>query len=162
MVKRLLYRLLKRLVGLCFNLLNLLLFGNLPPLGCVSVVVNDVENNKILAVERPRGGCVFPGGFMRWREHPFQTAERECLEETGLHLRVIGLIGCSSNVTDRFTLMSTLTVIYHAEATSGELKSSIEGQPCWLEVEELQIKLKYKQRGILEHYLRYREQNKSA
>ena len=158
MLKSLLYRLLKRLVGICFNILNILLAGNLPPLGCVCIVA--VDQDKILAVERPEGGCVFPGGFMRWREHPLQTAERECIEETGLRPRVTGLVGCSSNITDSFSRMSTLTVIYHAEVIDGEMKSSIEGHPRWLDVDELQKRLQHKQTGILEHYLRYRDQGK--
>lgn len=157
-LKSLLYRLFKRLVGICFNVLNILLFGNLPPLGGVCIVA--VDEDKILVVERPEGGCVFPGGFMRWREHPIQTAERECVEETGLKLHVMGLIGCSSNITDGFSRMSTLTVIYHAEVTGGEMKSSIEGKPSWQSVEELQKNLQYRQAGILDHYLRYREKGK--
>lgn len=157
MVKNLLYRMLKGLVGIFFNILNLLLAGNLPPFGCVSIVVKD--QGSYLVIERPEGGFVFPGGFMRWREHPVQTAQRECMEETGLKLKVKELIGCSSTTSSGFTRMSTLTVIYYAEVVAGELKNSIEGQVGWHDEAELLEGLQVHQRGILVHFLQYYEQS---
>jgi 8-oxo-dGTP diphosphatase len=146
----------KRLVGVCFNILNVLLVGNLPPLGSVCVIVENQD--QYLAVERRGGKLVFPGGFMRWRENPVQTALRECEEETGLHLKVNGLIGCSSNISENFTRMSSLTVIYEAEVIGGELKRSIEGKPCWVDESELRRRVYKKQKGILDRFLYYREQ----
>lgn len=157
MLKISLYRLLKGLVGVFFNILNLLLAGNLPPFGSVCIIVED--HDRYLVIERPEGGCVFPGGFMRWRENPLQTAQREFEEETGLRLKVNGLVGCSSNTSNKLTQMSTLSVIYQAEVISGEMKHSIEGQPCWLEGSELPKRLYAQQRGILEHFLQYREEH---
>src|SRR5437763_7842290 len=155
-LKSLLYRLFKRLVGVSFNVLSFLLAGNLPPFGCVCVIVEDKDT--YLVIERPEGGFVFPGGFMRWRESPVQTIQRECEEETGLHLQVKGLIGCSSTVSENFSRMSTLTVIYQADVVGGELKSSIEGRPSWQDGTELLHLLQQQQKGSLEHFLRYREQ----
>jgi ADP-ribose pyrophosphatase YjhB (NUDIX family) len=146
---------LKRAVSVCFNLLNLLLAGNLPPFGCVCVIVED--GDKYLVVQRPEGGYVFPGGFMRWREHPIQTAQRECEEETGLRLKVNNLIGCSSTISDNGARMSTLTVIYQAEVVGGELRNSIEGRPCWQEKTNLQKQIHPLQKGTLEHFFQYRE-----
>jgi len=100
---------------------------------------------------------VFPGGFMRWRENPLQTALRECEEETGLRLKVNRLIGCSSNSSENFTRMSSLTVIYEAEVIGGKLKRSIEGQPRWIDESELRMRVYKKQKGILDHFLNYRE-----
>lgn len=159
-LKSVLYRLLKRLVGIFFNVLNVILAGNLPPFGCVCVVV--VHEGKILVVERPEGGFVFPGGFMRWREHPLETARRECTEETGVQLQVNGLIGCSATPSDSFSRMSTLTVIYFAEMTGGKLKGSIEGKPCWQDTADLQQRLQRRQMGILDHYLLYCKQHEST
>ena len=156
MLKNLLYRVFKRLVGVCFNILNLLLAGNLPPFGSVCVVVED--QGKYLVVERAEGSLVFPGGFMRWRENPVQAARRECEEETGLRVKVNGLIGCSSNIGENFTRMSSLSIIYEAEVAGGELKQSIEGRPCWIDEAELRKRVYKKQRGILDHFLHYREQ----
>ena len=158
MVINLLYRLLKRSVSIFFNILNFLLAGNLPPFGCVAVVVQD--QGRYLVVERPEGGLVFPGGFMRWKENPAQTALRECMEETGLELKVDDLIGYSSNVSNRITRMSTLTIIFYAEVVSGELKASIEGPATWRDEAELLVKIHPLQRGVFNRYLRYREQGR--
>jgi ADP-ribose pyrophosphatase YjhB (NUDIX family) len=155
-----LYRLLKRAVSLFFNILNLLLAGNLPPFGCVCVIVED--GDKYLVVQRPEGGYVFPGGFMRWREHPVQTALRECEEETGLRLKVNNLVGYSSTISNKIDRMSTLTVIYQAEVAGGELRSSIEGRPCWKDKTHLQKQIHPLQKGTLEHFLQYREQSEDG
>ena len=96
---------------------------------------------------------------MRWRENPLQAAQREFEEETGLHLKVQGLIGCSSNTSNKLTRMSTLTVIYSAEVVGGEMKRSIEGQPRWLDRSELLKRLYTQQRGVLDHFLLYREEH---
>jgi ADP-ribose pyrophosphatase YjhB (NUDIX family) len=157
-VKNLLYRMLKGSVGIFFNILNLLLAGNLPPFGCVSIVVMDRDS--YLVIERPEGGFVFPGGFMRWRESPVQTALREGMEETGLRLEVNELIGYSSTVSDRLTRMSTLTLIYYAEVVSGELKNSIEGRASWCDEAHLLEKIHPLQRGVFDRYLLYREQRR--
>ena len=74
LLKRILYQALKKTVGFCFNCLNIGLFGNLPPQGCITVIVED--QGRFLLLKRPNGTLVFPGGFMRWREHPTQTALR--------------------------------------------------------------------------------------
>lgn len=156
----LLYELFKKLVAVCFNLLNFLLLGNLPPLGSVCVIVED--QGKYLLVRRPGGKYVFPGGFMRWREHPVQAAKRECLEETGMHITIQGLIGCSANRSERLTKMSSLTVIYRAKVIDGQLHHTIEGQACWIDTAKLPFCLHKLQRGIYDHYVRYQEQNERA
>jgi len=156
----LLYELFKKLVSVCFNLLNFLLLGNLPPLGSVCVIAED--QGKYLLVRRPGGAYVFPGGFVRWKEHPVQSAQRECLEETGLRVTVQGLIGCSATPSERLTKMSSITVIYRAEVIDGHLRNTIEGQACWIDVAELPSCLYRQQQGIYEHYLRYQRQNERA
>src|SRR5579864_7557729 len=101
-----LYDLLKILVSICFNLLNKLLFGGLPPLGSVAVVVE--QNDRYLVVELPRRRLVFPGGFMKWREMPAQTAKREGKEETGLDLRLDHLINIYARPSTSIFKMSTI------------------------------------------------------
>jgi hypothetical protein len=51
--------------------------------------------------------------------------------------------------------MSTLTVFYQAEVVSGELKSSIEGQPCWRDRTQLPYLLQQQQRELFEEFLQY-------
>ena len=108
-----LYDLLKICVSVFFNTLNVLLGGNLPPLGSAAVIVE--EHDHYLVVELPRGRVAFPGGFMIWREHPKQTAQREAQEETGLLVRVGDLIGTYSSISEQFTSMSVVSLVYAAE-----------------------------------------------
>jgi ADP-ribose pyrophosphatase YjhB (NUDIX family) len=54
------------------------------------------QDGQVLLVRRavdPQRGCwSLPAGFVDAGEDPARAAERECLEETGLHVRVSGLI----------------------------------------------------------------------
>ncbi len=155
-----LYRALKKIASVFFNILNILLAGNLPPFGCVCVIVE--AQDRYLALERPGGTLVFPGGFMRWKEQTVQTAQREGKEETGLDLRIGEIVGYYSSPTDRFDGMSTLTLVYLADVISGELRSSIEGCPCWLDENELHVRLHAHYQQIFNDYLRYRKQHQGA
>ena len=77
---------------------------------------------RLLLVQRAnepwRGYWDTPGGFCGSDEHPILTAEREVLEETGLAVRITGLLGIwmdqygsSDDEADRKT---TLNIYYHA------------------------------------------------
>src|SRR5579864_4118115 len=114
-----LYDLLKMFVSMCFNLLNKLLGGGLPPFGSTAVIVE--QDNRYLVVELPRRRLVFPGGFMKWREKPAQTAKREGKEETGLDLRIDHLINIYSRASTSPFNMSTICFVYRAEVVGGKL-----------------------------------------
>jgi ADP-ribose pyrophosphatase YjhB (NUDIX family) len=159
-VKRLLYRGLVAAVAVFFNTLNVIMGGNLPPFGCVCVITQDEEQDKYLVLERPEGGYVFPGGYMRWRENPIQTVQREGKEETGLKLEIVGLIGCSSTASDLVRQMSTVAIVYEARAVGGELKNSIEGQACWHNEAELMENLQQQQKNMFVHFLEYRSERR--
>ena len=153
-----LYNLLKKCVSVFFNTLNVLMGGNLPPFGTAAVIVE--ERDHYLVVELPCGRVAFPGGFMIWREHPKQTAQREAQEETGLLVRVGDLIGTYSSISDHFTCMSVVSLVYAAEVIGGVLRPSVEGRPCWLEEVELRSRLTAHSSGILDDYLRYRTEQR--
>ncbi len=145
-----LYRILKKSVGIFFNILNALLKGNLPPFGCVCILVE--QDERYLIVERPEGSLVFPGGFMRWKERSEQTAQREGKEETGLDLRIGNIIGCYTTPSADFAAMSTITIVHRAEVEGGALRSSIEGRPYWVDEETLHSRLEEHYRIILNDY----------
>ena len=149
-----LYQALKKIASIFFNVLNSLMAGNLPPFGCVCVIVE--REKRFLVVEQTNGGVVFPGGFMRWRELPEQTLRREGQEETGLLIRAQDLIGYYPHVAKSISQMSTLTLVYRGEAVSGTLKKSMEGNPLWIAADELPGKLAPEYHRIFEDYLRYR------
>lgn len=153
MLKRLLYRILMILVPFSFNTLNALLGGNLPPLGTICVIVE--EQGRFLVIRRFNGQLVFPGGFMRWREYPMQTAEREFQEETGLRVRLLEPLGTYSTISTRISRMSTLTVAFPGEILGGELRGSIEGKPLWVEEAELREDLATHYINILQDYLAF-------
>ncbi len=160
MLKRILYRIVRKVAGISFNILNLVLVGNLPPLGSICIVVED--RGRYLLLQRPEGSLVFPGGFMRWREHPAQTAQREFQEETGLQVQLQHIIGWHSNVSTRFDSMSSLTLVYCGEVTGGEMRGSVEGQPCWLDESELRGMLESRYGGILDEYLEHRKRHQAS
>ena|SRR5437762_3333139 len=150
-----LYDLLKMLVSICFNLLNKLLGGGLPPFGSVAVIVE--QDNRYLMVELPRKRLVFPGGFMQWQEKPAQTAKREGKEETGLDLHVAQLINIYSRTSTNILKMSTICFVYRAEVLGGTLRKNIEGVPMWVTEDEIRTRLDAYTLGILEDYLRFRQ-----
>ena len=151
-----LYNAFKKCVSIFFNTLNTLMGGNLPPFGCASAIVE--EQNHYLVVEHSNGSITLPGGFMRWGEHPQETAKREALEETGYLLEIGGMIGCYSCVSHRVDRMSTITMAFHAKVVSGELHGSIEGQPRWVDEQMLRQRLCAHSVGIFNDYLRNRAQ----
>ena len=130
-----LYDLLKRCVSLCFNLLNALLGGALPPFVSACLVVE--EDGRYLVVELPGRRIVFPGGFMKWRETPQQAAAREGHEETGFVLQVGELINVYSGRGRNWLGLSSLCLAFRGKVVSGQLRASIEGRPYWMSEEEL-------------------------
>src|SRR5260370_7338536 len=111
MLKRILYRVLRKLVGISFNVLNVCLAGNLPPFGCISVIVED--QGRFLLLRRPEGCFVFPGGFVRLREHPRRTAPPEFKEETGFQVQFHPVIPCPPTSTPTLHIPTTFTIAYY-------------------------------------------------
>ena len=157
LLKRILYQALKKTVGFCFNCLNICLFGNLPPQGCITVIVED--QGRFLLLKRPNGTLVFPGGFMRWREHPTQTALREFKEETGLQVTLHHVVACYSNTSKDFGSMSTLIIVFCAEVNGGDMRGGVEGIPCWNKESDLLEMVDFRYQYMLEDYREHRKQH---
>ena len=154
-LKHFLYRVIGGLVPICFNTLNLLLAGNLPPLGSACVIVED--SGRFLLLERPEGMIVFPGGFMRWHEYPAETALREVREETGLDVRLLDTIGTYAHKSNQLARLSTLTITFVGEVVGGSLTGSIEGSPVWLDEPHMRERLALHYKAMLEDYVALRE-----
>jgi ADP-ribose pyrophosphatase YjhB (NUDIX family) len=157
LLKHVFYQVLRKSVGFCFNCLNICLFGNLPPLGCISVIVED--QGRFLLLKRPNGNLVFPGGFMRWREHPTQAAMREFNEETGLHITLHHVVACYSNTRKDFGSMSTLILVFCAEVNGGDMRGSVEGHPRWIEESDLLEMVDFRYGYMLNDYRKYHKQH---
>jgi ADP-ribose pyrophosphatase YjhB (NUDIX family) len=154
-LKEKLYRYLGLTAGTAFNLLNLLLGGNLPPFGSACVIIK--KDEQYLLLELRNGKLCLPGGFVRWREDPAQTAVRECREETGLQVRVLDQVGCFFSPSNAFNRMSTLTMVYSAEIIGGHERRALEGRPAWFsEAETRRLDPHY--RPFFAGYKRYYEQ----
>jgi ADP-ribose pyrophosphatase YjhB (NUDIX family) len=159
-LKERLYYLLGWVGGACFNLLNVFLRGNLPPFGSVCVVIK--EHDRYLVLESMDGYTVLPGGFMRWKEEPLETARRECREETGLEVRPLDLVECFSCPSRSFARMSTLTLVYTAEVVGGSLRQAVEGRPSWYSEIETQRSLGTRYQPFFAGYLRHQRQADAA
>jgi 8-oxo-dGTP diphosphatase len=157
LLKQALYQALRKSAGFSFNCLNICLFGNLPPQGCITVIVED--RGRFLLLKRPNGTLVFPGGFMRWREHPTQTALREFKEETGLQVTLRHAVACYSNTSKDFISMSTLILVFCAEVNGGEMRGSVEGYPCWIEESDLREMVDFRYEYMLNDYREHRKQH---
>lgn len=159
-MSRFLHRILVWLAPLCFNILNVLLGGNLPPLGAACVIVED--KGRFLMIMRFDGRVSFPGGFMRWREHPTQTARRECREETGLDVVLHDTIGTYYNISTHPFRMSTINIVFAGTVVDeSKMRGSVEGHPAWMTEAEMKKTLNGRFSTILQDYLAYRERTKS-
>lgn len=91
------------------------------PKVAAGVLVED-ENGVLLVrrVNEPgRGLWSFPAGFVDAHEDPARAAERECLEETGLHVEVTGLLDViAGREHDRG---ADIVIVYRARIVGGSL-----------------------------------------
>lgn len=87
----------------------------------VSVLVE--QDDRVLLVQRGvdpgLGTWCLPSGFVEWDEAPETTAVRECLEETGLKVEVIGLLEVRHYVDD--FRGPGINLAYRAQITGGSL-----------------------------------------
>ena len=82
------------------------------------------QTSQVLLVRRTNEPCrglwSFPAGFVNAREDPARAAERECLEETGLRVKVTGLLHLISG--REHPRGADILLVYSAVIVSGELR----------------------------------------
>jgi 8-oxo-dGTP diphosphatase len=88
------------------------------------------EDGKVLLVQRNnepgRGMWTIPGGFVNAGEEPASAAARECLEETGLEVEIIGLLDViPGREHDRG---ADFVIVYLARVTGGDLIAGDDAQ----------------------------------
>ncbi|WEL23585.1 NUDIX domain-containing protein [Candidatus Nanohalovita haloferacivicina] len=99
-----------------------------PPASAAALVIKD---DKVLAVNAGEY-LMLPGGLLEREESFEQGAVRETREETGLEVEVRSLV--SEKVREGLGVEK----IFYAELTGGELSSSWEGRPEWIEISEIE------------------------
>ena len=126
-------------------------FGQMRPVcpGCswihfvdpkVAAAVLIEQAGRVLLVRRAgepfRGLWTLPAGFINGGEDPAEAAARECLEETGLSVRVNGLLDIISG--REHPRGADFIIVYRAEVTGGELKADDDADAAeWFGREEL-------------------------
>ena len=89
----------------------------------VAAAVLIEKDAKILLVRRvndpQRGLWTLPAGFVDAGEDPRSAAERECLEETGLHVLVTGLLDVIAG--QEHPRGAHILIVYSGQITSGEI-----------------------------------------
>ena len=91
----------------------------------VAVALVVTLHNEILLVQRanpPRQGYwSLPGGFLDAGEDPREAARRECLEETGLQVRITALLDCTGHPVSG--MGAHLVLYFRGEISGGQLRA---------------------------------------
>ena len=122
------------------------------PFPTVDVIV--IRESTVLLIERknfPEGWAI-PGGFVDYGESAEAAAARELMEETGLRVRGMELLGVYS-APGRDPRFHTLTVVYMAEA-DGEMSAGDDARDAkWWPTNDLPDRIAFDHRQIIEDAL---------
>jgi 8-oxo-dGTP diphosphatase len=129
------------------------------PAPTVDIIIElvDRRDRPIILIERlnPPYGWAIPGGFIDYGESAETAARREALEEIGLEVELVDLLGVYSD-PNRDPRQHTMSVVYIATATSdpkaGDDAKTVKAIDVW----EIPENLCFDHDRILHDYLQYR------
>jgi ADP-ribose pyrophosphatase YjhB (NUDIX family) len=106
----------------------------------VAAAVLVVEDGRVLLVRRVnepfRGMWTLPAGFVNGGEDPADAAQRECLEETGLSVRVTRVYDIVSG--REHPRGADFVIVYQAEVQGGEMKAEDDADAVeWFDKDHL-------------------------
>jgi 8-oxo-dGTP diphosphatase len=123
----------------------------------VIIELTDQPDRPILLIERhyPPLGWAIPGGFVDYGEPVEQAAKREALEEIGLAIELIDLLGVYSNPS-RDSRQHTASLVYIATAQGTPKAGDDAKNAKQVNIWEIPQNLCFDHDRILQDYLRYR------
>ena len=98
------------------------------------------DGSRVVVIDRKKRdwpGITFPGGHVEPGESLVRSVIREVYEETGLTIEDPRLCGVKQ-WTEEDGSYRYLVFLFRAERFTGELRSSDEGEVCWMPLPELQ------------------------
>jgi ADP-ribose pyrophosphatase YjhB (NUDIX family) len=129
------------------------------PLDTVDAIIQ--KGDSIVLIRRNnepfKGQLAFPGGFVG-NETVEEAAVREAREETGLEVKLIGILGVYSDPS-RDPRGHNISTVFVAEPAGGDLKASDDAQDAkWFNLEEIsQDDMSFDHSKILRDYLEWRK-----
>ena len=93
------------------------------PYPTVDVVIEMEEKVVLIERKNPPRGWALPGGFVDYGESFEEAARREALEETGLEVELLYLLGAYSD-PDRDPRQHNVSVVYVARPAGGSAPSA--------------------------------------
>ncbi|MGK0271714.1 MAG: 8-oxo-dGTP diphosphatase [Cocleimonas sp.] len=98
-----------------------------------AVIINDghiLLCRLVKTLPSHNGEWTLPGGGMDFGEHPEQTMVRETMEETGLNVALIKILGIDTLREDNLETKKkwhSIRMVYEAEYLGGDLKYELKG-----------------------------------
>lgn len=94
-----------------------------------------LKENKVLLVRHTygsgKGMLIIPGGYVKWNETPQDAVKREILEETGIIVESLDIVGVRFNLKDWY-------VVFIAKYVRGESKSDGDenSEVVWIDIND--------------------------
>jgi len=127
------------------------------PVPTVDVII-ELEEGSIVLIDRknPPFGWALPGGFVDYGESVETAAVREAKEETGLDVKLRGLVGVYSDPA-RDPRRHTLSVVFAARAQGRPRAGDDAAETALFKEHDLPENLAFDHRRILQDYYRIRK-----
>lgn len=123
------------------------------PAPTVDIIISP-EPGQVLLINRanPPYGWALPGGFVEVGETTEEAAVREAMEETGLQVELLGLLGVYSDPT-RDPRRHTISIVYLARTSDEPPVAGSDAADCRaFNLHELPADLCFDHGLILKHY----------
>ena len=128
------------------------------PLLAVDIVI-ECKSGEVVLIRRGRepfrGHWALPGGFVELGETVEQAARREALEETGLEVKLMELVGVYSE-PHRDPRQHTVSIVFRAVPIAGQPKADDDAADIMLTKDASSMELAFDHGKILKDALRRR------